>query len=333
MRLCILSTLLCLMVSATTICAESELGAGLRKLAVSDPIGENTMDAVVFYPASTEEGPTTIGPFVVAASKSAPIASARYPLIIVSHGSLGSMWGHHDLATFLARHGYIVVSVTHPGDNFRDPSRVGSSLAVYGRAMQISAALTAALKDPVLTAHIDHEHIGFVGFSAGGTTGLILAGAKPDFKRFATYCAGRLQDRSVCEANGHVRQETPELEPLPDARIRSFALLAPLSVVFSPETLKAVRNPVAVFVGSGDEELSPRDNGLALAHDLGDRAELILVPKAGHFTFLAPCTTEYQRAVPALCIDPPGIDRPGVHKEINADIVNFFDRTLGRARQ
>ncbi|NKX16375.1 hypothetical protein HGG75_13070 [Ochrobactrum pseudogrignonense] len=58
--------------------------------------------------------------------------------------------GHHDLGASLARNGYIVVSVTHPGDNFKDPSRLGTVSSTYGRPMQISAALTAALDEAAL---------------------------------------------------------------------------------------------------------------------------------------------------------------------------------------
>jgi len=31
---------------------------------------------------------------------------------------------------------------------------------------------------------------------------------------------------------------------------------------------------------------------------------------------------------PAICTDPPGIDRAAIHKRINEDAVAFFDRTL-----
>ncbi|TCM58962.1 putative dienelactone hydrolase [Rhizobium sp. PP-F2F-G48] len=333
MRIHLLQVIVFFIISVAPAQAAESLGTGLRRIEFTDPVGHGSIDAVAFYPAAEATGSTHPGPFEVAASKGVSIASGRYPLFLMSHGSLGSLWGNHDLATFLTRHGAIVVSVTHPGDNFRDASRVGSSLAVFGRAMQISAALTAALNDPFLAQHIDPGRIGFVGFSAGGTTGLILAGAKPDFARLAAYCKGRTQDRVVCEARGQIRRERPDIGPVPDDRIRSFALLAPLSVVFSPEALRPVTAPLSVFVGDKDEELSPRDNALDLARDLGDRAELHVIENAGHFTFLAPCTAEFMREMPALCTDRPEIDRVALHRSVNADIARFFDSTLGRPPQ
>lgn len=289
------------------------------------------MDAVAFFPSSAESGMTSIGPYHVAASKSGAIGSGRYPLILLSHGTMGSMWGHHDLATFLAQRGYIVVSATHPGDNFKDVSRIGAVSTTYGRPMQVSAALTAALADPLLSPHIDADRIGFVGFSAGGATGLILAGAKPDLGRLEAYCTKRQAAGHVCEAQGRFRMDYPELGPLADPRIRSFVLLAPLSVVFSSEELRTVKAPALVFVGDKDEELAPEDNALVLQRDLLPETKVEVIPEAGHFTFLAPCAPELTRAMPALCVDRRGVDRAALHQRINADIVAFFATTLESA--
>lgn len=303
-------------------------GVGARKLEVVDPVEQKPMDAVVFFPSPDRTDATSIGPYQIDASRSAPIGDGRYPVIMLSHGSMGSMWGHHDLASSLARQGYVVVSVTHVGDNFQDTSRIGTAGAIYGRAMQISAALTAVVDDPALAPHIDRDRIGFVGFSAGGTTGLILAGAKPDLSRLEGYCAKRPDDRHVCEARGRIGMEGAELGASADARIRSFVLLAPLSVIFPTEGLKSVAAPMSIYVGEKDEELSPEDNALALARDMPSKVSVEVLPNAGHFTFLAPCSPQMREAMPALCTDPPGVDRAAVHRAINAEIAAFLARTL-----
>lgn len=324
----LISALLFLVVCVANVNAETTNGVGFKKLEVSDPVGQRPMDAVAFFPSPVESGVTSIGPYQIAASKSGVIGNDRYPLILLSHGNMGGMWGHHDLATFLAQRGYIVVSVTHPGDNFRDASGIGAVSTIYGRPMQISAALTAALSDPLLAAHVDADRIGFIGFSAGGTTGLILAGAKPTFTLLKSYCAKRPADRSVCEAQGRITTDRPELAPLPDPRIRSFVLLAPLSVLFAPAELGLIKIPALVFSGDKDEELSIEDNAMTLAANLRPDTELEIVPEAGHFTFLAPCSPELIRATPALCVDREGVDRVALHQQINAEIAAFFAKTL-----
>lgn len=323
----LMSVVLFLMLPVAGVNAESIHAVGIKKLEVVDPIDHQPMETVVFFPISGRAEVTNIGPYQIAASKSVAIERGFYPLILLSHGNMGSMWGHHDLATTLARQGYIVVSLTHPGDNFQNSSKMGTTSVLYGRPLQVSAALSAALKDSVLTPHIDKDRIGFVGFSAGGTTGLILAGAKPTLTRLVEYCAKRPNDRHVCEAKGHIRLDRPDLAASADPRIRSFVLLAPLSVMFTPEESKLIKSPLLIFVGDKDEELSPDENGMALAKNLG--ASLQVIANAGHFTFLSPCSPDMSQAMPELCIDPKGINRTETHQRINADIASFFKDTLG----
>jgi len=320
----LVTAILCLVSVAN---AENFNGSGLKKLAVVDPVDSRPMEAVVFYPSAAKTEATKIGPYQVQASPTAPMAEGRFPLILLSHGNMGSMWGHHDLGASRARNGYIVVSVTHPGDNFKDPSRLGAISSTYGRPMQISAALTAALDEAALAPHIDKDRIGFAGFSAGGTTGLILAGAKPDLSRFEAYCAKRPDDHSVCEAEGKIRTDRPDLAPQADPRISAYVLMAPLSVIFGSETLKSVTAPTLIYVGDQDGELSPQENAMALAPEL-PKAQLQVIEKAGHFTFLAPCSEELTKLVAGFCIDNPGIVRTALHQRMNAEIAAFFEKNL-----
>lgn len=308
--------------------ANAKMGnpVGAKNIAVIDPVNHKPMQAVAFFPGVGESGYTVLGPYKIASSRQVSIGQGHYPLVLMSHGSMGSMFGHHDFATNLARQGYIVVSVTHPGDNFQDSSLTGTSSTIYGRPLQISAALSAVLQDPVVGVHIDKKRIGFIGFSAGGTTGLILAGAKPDFTWLLDYCSGRINDHHVCETRGNIRIENPELVPSADPRIKSFVLLAPLSIIFSAGELRSVKVPLLVITGDKDEELSSDENALLLAKETN--ALLKIIPDAGHFTFLAPCTPEMQSAVAALCTDRPGVDRVSVHHNISEDITHFFNESL-----
>ncbi|MBQ0709202.1 MULTISPECIES: dienelactone hydrolase [unclassified Ochrobactrum] len=325
----LLLTACALLIALVPVKAGSNEGVGVEKLDVTDPVAQRPMDAVAFFPSSLPTGETSIGPYQVAASKLGKIGESRYPVIVISHGSAGSMWSHHDLASVLARKGNIVISVTHPGDNFRDTSQVGAVSSIYGRPAQITAVLNAALKSEMLAPHVDSNRIGFIGFSAGGTTGLILAGAKPTFSRLESYCTQRPDDRHVCEAQGKIRNDRPELAPSLDPRIRSLVLLAPFSVIFPPEDLKRISVPALIFVGSEDKELSPSDNAIALAHELASKTALEVISNAGHFTFLAPCSSQLTQSAPELCIDNPKINRFALHQKINAEIAGFFNRTLG----
>lgn len=307
-------------------------GVGLQRLEVVDPVGGGPMDAVAFYPSPSGAGPTSIGPFDVDGARDAAVAAGRHPLVLLSHGNGGSLWGHHDLASFLAHRGFVVVTVSHPGDNFRDPSGAGGTGTIYGRPMQISAALDAVLRDPVLASRVDAARIGFVGYSAGGTTGLLLAGAKPDFQRLVAYCAARPRDHHVCVVGGRIRDDRPDLQPAADPRIQALVLMAPLGVVFPPAALSAVRIPVLIAVATRDQRVGPSENGLALAAALPGAEPVLSVPQAGHFVFLAPCSARLARSAPELCTDPAGVDRVAVHADVNRAIDGFLAARLGAAR-
>jgi hypothetical protein len=48
--------------------------------------------------------------------------------------------------------------------------------------------------------------------------------------------------------------------------------------------------------------------------------------------FLVPCGAELAKELPALCVDPPGIDRVAVHAAVAADAIRFFDANLRQSR-
>ncbi len=311
-----------------SVCAEEYLNAGFKRLAVLDPVNHHPMEVSYFYPSSAQgKGISSVGPVDILAISSAKMTSGRYPLVVISHGNLGSLWGHHDLASYLAKRGYIVVTLTHPGDNYKDASGIGATNTIYGRPLQVSAAITAALTEPFLAPYINSNQIGFIGFSAGGGTGLFLAGARADFQRLEEYCSSRLED-DVCESEGKIINDRPDILPQSDPRISAFVLMAPLSVFFSTESVKNIYSPIFLYAGEKDHQLDNEYNSIALTRDLPLSPEFRMIPGAGHFVFLAPCSINRTKSEPKLCQDPPGIDRHVIHQIINADIAEFLDVQL-----
>jgi len=110
-------------------------GVGLRMMEVKEPITGTMVPATVMYPSSDAEpdAETQLGPYLLAAQRGATIAAGKHPLILLSHGSGGSMFGHHDLAEALARHGYVVAMPEHAGDSFRDRSGFATDRVLLGR--------------------------------------------------------------------------------------------------------------------------------------------------------------------------------------------------------
>ncbi|VEI21183.1 Predicted dienelactone hydrolase [Serratia plymuthica] len=299
--------------------------AGFRRLAVIDPVAKKPMEAVWFYPGNMNGNTvSSFGPYHVSARNAVKMEPGRYPLIVISHDNAGSLWSHHDLATSLAREGNIVITLSHPGDNYRDQSGAGATSTVYGRPLQISAAITAALNNSDISQHIDADKIAFIGFSSGGETGLLLAGGRIDPSRYVSYCENH-QAEAMCLTKGHIKNDSPALLPESDPRIKAWVLMAPVSAPFSPESLKTFTKPILIFTGDKDEELSWRKNAGELAKTLSSKPQLKVIPGAGHFVFLAPCSAELRAATPVLCEDSPGVDRTAVHRMIDNDISRFLN--------
>ena len=169
-----------------------------------------------------------------------------------------------------------------------------------------------------------------IGYSAGGETALILAGAKPDFERLRRYCQERPEDRDACTSKGELVVDRDDLQPQADPRIHALMLMAPLSLMFGRQTLGDVHVPVLLYSGDGDKLVAVDKNAAALARKLPQPPDFKLLAGAGHFIFMAPCDDEQLALMPALCTDADGVDREGIHRDLISEAGRFFSRTLGQ---
>ncbi|MNO99545.1 Alpha/beta hydrolase family protein [compost metagenome] len=304
---------------------------GLHRLVFADPLDGRAMHALAFYPSRGPERISRIDGYRVDGNEGAPIAIGRYPLLMLSHGNTGTPLALHDLASALARRGFVVVAVTHPGDNAHDHSRLGTLSNLYGRPLQISAAITATLADPLLAPYISGDQVGMIGYSAGGETALILSGAQPDLERLRRYCLERPLDADACKTNGVLIADRADLSAEADPRIHALLLMAPLSLMFGRHALAQVKVPALIYSGDKDQLLAIDKNAQALARKLPVTPNYRLLAGAGHFVFMAPCDDEQREHMAALCNDPDGVDREGIHLSLQAEAAHFFSRTLGRA--
>lgn len=320
--------LACLLILAGPLHAR---GVGVRMLETREPTTGTTVAAAILYP-SDEAKPDAVsefGPYPVAAQRDASIAPGKHPLILLSHGNGGSMFGHHDLAEALARHGYVVAALEHAGNSFRDQSGMGTDRVLLGRAWQASAVISAVLSDPRFQAHVDPKRIGAAGFSAGGYTALLLLGAEPDFSRFAAFCAKYPKTAEICDQKiERIGLTIADPPPTADPRVRAAFSMAPLSLVFDKAGLKDVRTPVFLYAASQDRVLLPDENARRIKPLLPNLDAYREIEGAGHYVFLAPCSAALAKDAPQICADPPGVDRAAVHRRIGEDAVAFFDRTL-----
>ncbi|WP_205618785.1 alpha/beta hydrolase family protein [Terasakiella pusilla] len=304
--------------------------AGLKKIEVPADHTGQAITATQWAPCARPAKDIQAGPFVISGVRDCPVAGKNLPLILISHGFGGASLSHHDTAEALSDAGFIVVALNHPDDTLSNTERFHNRQALLTRATDVKRLLDYMLTSSPDSAIINPNSIGFFGFSRGGYTGLILAGAQPDFKKLHIPCENEAS--ATCgDAN---TQKIPLLPPSRDPRIKAFVLADPLSTVFAdPTSLKHITAPIDLWGSQhGGDGVSATDI-LTLAQNLPVSPTLHIVPNAGHFSFLTLCPPPLAERAPALCKDSPNFDRAAFHQKFNANIISFFRKNLAIAPQ
>lgn len=312
--------------------------AGMRSLDV--PYGEGRIEATLWYPTAASEAARNMGPYAVRVALGAPPVPGRHPLVLVSHGTGGVRLNHHRFAEALARAGFVVASLTHPGDNYQDRSMIAHGHYFYERPRQVSRVLDAVLAHPDWQGMIDAGRIGAIGHSAGGYTVAALLGGTPDPQRLRAHCE-RAKDDPACafrDPSIGVAQPAPSAARLPpgsdaagdvhDARIRAGVLLAPLGTPIAPGSLKASRARIALIAAEHDEVLAARYHADHLRGELPPGSPWRVAKGAGHYSFIAPVPDEWKPRFGPVAVDPAGFDRAAFHEELARELVAFFEQSL-----
>jgi predicted dienelactone hydrolase len=308
----------------------------------------------IWYPAAADavERPLVLGPperplrTVGSVALDAAFAAdgARRPVILLSHGFGGSarIMGWFGIA--MAREGYIVVAVDHPGNNAIDEMTVPGAILYWDRADDLRVALEAAERDPAIGPHMDLARVGVAGFSAGGFTALVAGGARVEPSHLARFCAANPDD-GVCRPQLELAVKPEEFAKTleqPDVAaevaragddhsipaVRAVFAMAPALVqALDPAGLADLRRPVHIVLGDADTVAPPTTNGLAAAGKIPG-AELEQLPGVGHYDFLSPCTEEGQKIIPLCKTRVPQVD---THRRAIAAAQDFFGRNLKNA--
>ena len=293
----------------------------------------------LWYPAEAGAVVRSVpmGPFGVRAAPGAPAAASVRGLIVLSHGTAGTELGHARLAEALAARGYLVAALRHPGDNWQDESLRTHRAEQYfdERPRQVSRVIDTLLADAAWSARIARDargpRVGAVGHSAGGYTVIALAGGKPSPQRVAAHCREHgAEDPIFCglsRGTSGAAAEPATGAPLMDARVHAVAALAPMSVVFDPESLRRVTTPVAVWVADLDRFLVPRFHAEWLARQLPSTS-LHRVPNAWHYAFMDAPTMPIPSPDGDLAADPPGFDRSRFLEQLGRELSDYFDANL-----
>jgi len=168
------------------------LPAGFAQVKVPDPNGP-PLEAGIWYPSDAPASSQRLGPYTQGVAVGGEVSGYGLPLVVMSHGTRGSFQQHYDTALALAEAGFVVASVTHTGDNFRDGSAtLFVSAGFENRPRHIKALIDYMLAAWPQRGRLDPKRIGIFGFSAGAFTALVAIGGEPDLSLGRSYCAAHL---------------------------------------------------------------------------------------------------------------------------------------------
>jgi predicted dienelactone hydrolase len=320
------------------------------------------------YATQATAAPVNRGPFTLnVAINAAPLAKVQR-LVVLSHGTGGSAAADHALASKLALAGFVVAQPLHAGDNSLDMSKAGP-VAFQSRPAEVSQVVDALAKHPLWSSLLQLDKVGVHGMSAGGVTGLVLAGGQWRTLNLVQHC-NRVQelDAGFCfqgAASGKAREEraanferaknAPEmflpaeiktwrggLEPSsssaevrPDTRIAAVSLSVPLAAIFSETSLARIQIPVGLVTAKNDQVLVPRFHSEHVLAHCRSCQRLADLP-AGHFDLLSPWPEALAKDVAALQVRG-GLPTPGFDAKLRdaafAQIVQFHLKHLGSGTQ
>jgi len=316
-----------LMLGTLMLATTPALSAGFARVMVPDPDGP-PLEAGIWYPSDAPASSQRLGLYTQTVAAGSAAAGRGLPLVVMSHGTGGSFEGHYDTALALAEAGFVVAAVTHTGDNYRDQSQFRR---LDNRPRHIKVLIDYMLASWPHRDLLDPARIGIFGFSAGGFTALVAIGGVPDLSRGPAYCAAH-PDEWGCRRVRETGTAPPSATPatfVHDPRIAAAVIVAPaIGFSFAPEGLAGITAPIQLWRGDSDEILPHPRHAQNVYDGLPTKPEYHVVPNAGHFAFLAPCTPAFERIAPEGCRDPAGFDRAAFHREFNPAVVTFFTAKL-----
>ena len=322
----------------------AQAGVGFTEFPGKDGDGPVT----VFYLSAAPEVPIKRGPFAFELAENGAPLRGNGRLVIISHGSGGSIWPHGDLAKLLAEAGFVVAGPEHAGDNYKDQGNVGPPSWKI-RPREVSRAIDAVAADARFAPLLALDKVGMYGMSAGGHTALSLAGGRWSPARLRDHCETHLaEDFQACvglttRLNGGIfdglkksiamRVIRSKLDDTgwyshTDPRITAIVSGVPFAADFDTASLAAPKVALGLVTAQKDAWLVPRFHSDPVLKACAKCERVADFATGGHGALLSPPPRKLDGLVGDLLNDPPGFDRAKEVPEVNRRIVEFFRKHL-----
>ena len=315
-------------------------------LAQIDPSGPDGPPVTVFYPSSSLSRPVQRGLFMLDVAEQGVPVRGNGRLVVVSHGTGGSMVVHSDVARRLVQAGFIVAVPLHHADNYLDHSdNVG---ALERRPVEVSHTIDALGRDPRFAPLLSLDKVGIYGMSAGGHTALVMAGGHWAKTGFRDHCdANLVDDFQFCvgvlthltgswldgvrkwAARSAIRWmfRDPTVHSHDDPRVAAVVAVVPAAAHFDMASLAAPRMPVGLVTARQDRWLVPRFHSDRVLQACRACELIADIPDGGHGALLSPLPPGLTGILGDMLNDPPGFDRRQL-PAVDGKTAAFFTRHL-----
>lgn len=301
--------------------------AGFTSFQVRDEDG--LIPSALWYPSDQRAHTFKQGAYDFHVAKKAALRPGPHPLVMLSHGSGGTRFGHCKTAEFLAENGFMVCAPEHPGNNFFDESQTGSARSYANRSRHMKATLDGLLKSE-FADYIDPERIAIMGFSLGGYTALTCLGVVPNVASLREHIRQNREFDPVFTSYRVIIKDGYDGDTLPitaDPRYKCAILLAPVSGgLFDPENLKDITCPVLLYRAEKDTMLRNPFHAEYIRDALPSQPDYHVLKNASHFSFLSPIRAEFKEQAGDMAFDLPGFDREREHLRLNEEIRDFLEK-------
>jgi predicted dienelactone hydrolase len=291
----------------------------------TDPLYNRPLKVEVWYPSQLAKGATEIveyhevmgtardslRPLIPitfqgrASRDAAPLTTeGPFPLLVVSHGYVGSRYLMTYLTENMASKGYVVVAIDHTDSTFKDASAFHSTL--LNRAKDISfvinqmADLGKTDANNFLSGMVDDGNIGIIGYSMGGYGVLNVAGAGYSdglVGFFASMTGGSKAIAGLAMGNAAY----PKVDP----RIKAVVAFAPWGMergIWDAEGLKGLKVPT-FFIAGNQDDISGYEKGIKAIYTGAANADRYLLTYKNARHNVAPNPPPIESLEPGLHID------------------------------
>ena len=315
------------------------LGLSTAHAAGFQKLESENLQIGIWYPSDTPTSTQRLGPFETEIALNAPVRVGQHEVVLFSHGNGGRFRNHYLTAEALADAGYIVIAPQHQADYLIGGSN--TAMALNNRYNELATALQIVRANPNFNNHIVSSSVHGIGYSLGGATIMLAAGAGFSSQRVYDYCRAQEEaDPEFCEGPGFISrllqlfQKEPNL-PLPPTTdpFRNPPLITGKAVLVAPvyqgldiEQPLSMTNLMVITI-EGDKIAKPKFHAKPLIEAAKSQIQTDLENVAGHhFAFIAPFPkwlTDKEDIFVAK--DPEGFDRTAFLKTVNKIILDELD--------